>query len=168
MSASLVEAGPAGFSADRSYRYWLRRDWSPGSRRVMWIGLNPSTADEQTLDPTLRRVARYSRDWGYDGFVMTNLFAYRATKPTEMMKQEDPVGPDNNAWLRDLAQTSPLVICAWGTHGIYRDRGQQVLDLMREAGCHTKLHCLKLVASGEPGHPLYLPLAAHPIPYPPR
>ncbi len=165
---SAAEVGPACFSDDRLYRYWLQRDWRSGGRRAMWVGLNPSTADERHLDPTLRRVARYSRDWGYDGFVMTNLFAFRATLPSEMKKQDDPVGPDNDFHLAKVAGECELVICAWGSHGVHRDRSRAVVDLLNEAGHFSKLHALKIVGNGEPGHPLYLPLTARPIPYPPR
>lgn len=165
---SAAEIGPAAFSPDRKYRYWLQRDWRSGGRRVMWIGLNPSTADERRLDPTLRRIVRYSSDWGYDGFVMTNLFAYRATLPSEMKEQEDPVGPENDEHLAARAATSELIVCAWGSHGLHRNRSQAVVDLMSDAGHFPKLRALKVVANGEPGHPLYLPLTATPIQYPPR
>lgn len=162
-----IEAGPVGFSEDRRYRYWLTRDWGLG-QRVMWIGLNPSTADERHLDPTLRRILRYSSEWGYAGFVMTNLFAYRATKPGDMKAQEDPVGPDNDQHLVRVAAEVGLVVCAWGTHGVHMDRSRAVVDLLTNAGHSSKLRCLVVVGNGEPGHPLYLPLTASPIPYPPQ
>ncbi len=137
-------------------------------RLLMWIGLNPSTADEERLDPTLRRIWGFSRAWGYDGFVMTNLFAFRATKPLEMKAQIDPIGPDNDHWLQACGSKSDQILCCWGAHGVYRDRSQAVVDLLTDAGFFPKLRCLKLVANGEPGHPLYLPLGATPMLYPPR
>ncbi len=73
-------------------------------RRIMWIGLNPSTADEQQLDPTLRRIRGFSQAWGFTAFVMTNVFAFRATVPADMKAQADPVGQDNDYWLGSMAK----------------------------------------------------------------
>ncbi len=171
MSVVRPEAGPAIFSSDRVYRYTLTRvkpNSGPDARLLMWVGLNPSTADEQVLDPTLRRVWRYSLDWGYDGFVMTNLFAFRATFPSDMKAQSDPVGPDNDHWLQAYARRSEQVICAWGAHGVHLNRSQVVTDALTEIGCFPKLRCLVIVANGEPGHPLRLNAALRPKPYPPR
>ncbi len=167
---SEAEAGPAVFSLDRTYRYSLTRFRAPNivgaqPRLLMWIGLNPSTADERTLDPTLRRVWRYSTDWGFDGFVMTNLFGFRATFPSDMKLQDDPVGPDNDYWLRTYAERSERVMCCWGAHGVYRDRSQTVVAMLNDAGMAAKLRCLVRVANGEPGHPLRLRASLQPIPY---
>jgi hypothetical protein len=80
---------PCTFSPCRRYRYVLHHDWtdlldSPGGY-VAWIGLNPSTADEQQLDPTLRRVRSFTASMGYRRFVMLNLFGLRATDPKVML-----------------------------------------------------------------------------------
>src|SRR3954462_12457376 len=85
------------FSRCRRYRYTLEHVIDPAlePRRIMWIGLNPSTADESQLDPTLRRVRAFSHAWGYTAFVMTNLFSFRATQPSDMKGQANPVGEHN-------------------------------------------------------------------------
>ncbi len=162
-----TEAGPALISRDLNYRYWLTRHWGPGERRVMWIGLNPSTADTQRLDPTLRRIYDYSQAWGYDGFVMTNLFAFRATIPRVMLLHPEPVGPENDHHLLEIADEVDKIICAWGAHGVHRNRSQEVVDMLTDAGHASKLHALKInKKASTPGHPLYVLGNTRPVPYP--
>lgn len=154
---------PCVFSPDRVYRYTLLHRWSAlpgfGRKTVAWIGLNPSTADENQLDPTLRRIRGYSMAWGYDSFLMLNAFAFRATDPREMERAADPNGPENDAYL--LAETAKvdLVVCAWGTHAALHDRQRQLLELLRD----RPLHYLRLTKDGYPSHPLYLPKALEPV-----
>lgn len=145
------EAG-ATFSPCRQYRYSLWRRWKPGAPYALFIGLNPSTADETLDDPTIRRCKRFSRDWGYGAYVMANIFAYRATDPKEMKAQREPIGIDNNVVLQDLARGAGIIVCAWGTHGAYRDRGLQVIRLL---DAH-ELYCLGRTKEGHPKHPLYI------------
>jgi hypothetical protein len=143
------------FSADRKHRYTLVHQPDPlfgSGRLLMWIGLNPSTADETQLDPTLTRILGYSRREGYDGFIMTNLFAWRATDPKDMKAAADPIGPDNDRWLLACARRSGKVVAAWGSHGSHQNRGAQVCELLRD----FELVCLNRNADGAPGHPLYL------------
>lgn len=147
-----VESGDAYFSDDRKYRYALSRSWGPGPM-LMFIGLNPSTADETKLDPTLRRIVDFAKREGCGGFWMANLFAFRATKPRDMMTEADPVGPDNDSWLKDIANWCSLVICGWGAHGSHRGRDIEVRKLLQG----LELHCLRLTKQGQPNHPLYLP-----------
>ncbi len=147
----------AALSACRKYRYSLWRVWDSSRPYAMIIGLNPSTADETEDDPTIRRCIQYARDWGYGGLCMANLFAYRATAPEVMFAAEDPIGPDNDKWLRELAAQAGVVVGAWGNSGTFRNRS---LDIRR---MFPSLKCLKLNASGEPAHPLYLPKSAVPI-----
>ncbi len=125
----------------------------------MFVGLNPSTADETEDDPTLRRCMNFSRSWGYGGVCMANLFAFRATDPADMMAAPDPVGARNDRWLTRLARESGIVIAAWGNGGAYRGRSSEFVG--RLAG----LHYLKLNVSGEPAHPLYLGRHLKPQPW---
>ena len=141
------------FSPCRKWRYQLARTWDTDLSECLFIGLNPSTADEQKDDPTVRRCVRFARDWGYGGLIMTNIFGYRATNPTEMKVQEDPVGPDNDIWLVRSVLRAGRVICAWGNHGEYAHRGQIVHNMLKK----YFLECLGITRSGEPKHPLYLP-----------
>ncbi len=148
----------ARLSRCRTYRYALWRTWDDTRGRVMFVGLNPSTADETHDDPTLRRCMNYARDWGYGGVCMANLFAYRATDPGELRRVRDPVGPRNNRWLRQLADEAALVVAAWGNDGAYLDRSSKVRELL------PGLHCLNLNRSGEPAHPLYQRADRRPLP----
>lgn len=154
-----VESGPAIFSECRRWRYTLTRSWLPESRLVNFVMLNPSTADEKTLDPTLRRCARYALDWGYSGFVVTNLFAWRATDPKAMkraaLEGEDVIGPKNDEWLSWIARHVETVVCGWGAHGKFQGRDEQVVAALRYEG--IQLHWLRLNGDGAPAHPLYLP-----------
>ena len=147
----------ATLSLCRRYRYNLWRGWGESESYVMFVGLNPSTADETADDPTIRRCVAYSKSWGYSRLCMTNLFAYRATQPADMMAAADPVGPANNVWLRELAKGAAVVVAAWGVHGTFRGRHSAVRDLL------PGLHYLQLTKDGHPGHPLYLPKTLRPV-----
>ncbi len=146
----------AVFSPCRSYRYELWRRWSEGPY-CMFVGLNPSTADETLDDPTIRRCIRYAKDWGYSALCMTNIFAWRDTDPAKMKQQADPVGPENDATLGRNAAKAGIVIAAWGTHGSHLNRQKRVMEIL------PTLHALKVTKDGFPGHPLYLKLDAAPI-----
>lgn len=150
------------FSPDRVFRYTLLHTWRMADEvphYACWIALNPSTADENQLDPTLRRIRGYSRDWGYNGFMMLNAFAFRATDPRGMESAVDPVGPENDRYLLSETAKADHVVCAWGTHAAFGNRQAALLKLL--AG--RPLCYLRLTASGFPSHPLYLPAALKPV-----
>jgi hypothetical protein len=140
----------ATFSPCRRYRYALWRTWSENKSCVLFIGLNPSTADETIDDPTLIRCINYAKAWGYGSVCIANLFAYRATKPKDLLARKRVIGKDNNHWLIKLASEADLVVAAWGNHGQYQHRASQVKALLKP------LHYLKLTQQGQPSHPLYL------------
>ncbi len=146
------------FSAERAYRYVLRRQCSDAvaetPRRIAWIGLNPSTADEVTLDQTLATVCRYSKKWGFSEVIMLNLFAFRATDPRNLKRAEDPIGPDNDRHLLTEVSAAERVIACWGDHGRFSGRDEEVSDLLRADG--VAFECLQRNKSGTPRHPLYL------------
>jgi hypothetical protein len=152
------------FSSDRTYRYVLRRNCSDSAepRRIAWIGLNPSTADELVLDPTLEAVRRYSIKWGFAQMVMLNLFAYRATYPSDLKRAADSIGPDNNRFLLKEAQAANLVIACWGKHGSFLGRDEEVLGLLDG----VTFKCLSRNKDGSPRHPLYLRPDIQPQPFP--
>ena len=153
----------ATLSPCRTYRYNLWRKWAdqiPGSRGyAMFIGLNPSTADETVDDPTIRRCINFAQSWGYEALCMTNLFAFRATQPNDMKAAPDPIGPENDATLLELATTAGVVVAAWGVHGSYLGRDNSVKAMIQ------KLRYLQLTRAGKPGHPLYLPATLKPVPW---
>ncbi len=141
------------FSPDRDYRYTLKHEWDASLPCIAWIGLNPSTADESKLDPTLRRVKDFSQRWGYGSFIMLNLFAYRATDPEMMKCRDDPVGPYNDGHiLTSISHCKQIVVC-WGRHGGYAGRGE---DVIRKIARIRPISCLNLNKDGTPIHPLYV------------
>ena len=146
-----LEAGADIRGRHRQYRYSLWRIWDRSRPPVMFIGLNPSTADARLDDPTLVRCIGFAKDWGYGGVYTANLFAYRATDPMEMKAATAPIGPDNDRVISELATRVSKVIAAWGNHGVWMGRAGAVRQLVPE------LHYLKLNRSGQPAHPLYLP-----------
>ncbi len=146
----------ASFSRCGRFRYTLRRTWGPGERLV-FVGLNPSTADAHRDDPTIRRCTGFARREGYGGLVVVNVFAFRATKPTSLFAADDPVGRRNNGVLR--RETAGCdVVCCWGNHGRRRGRGAEVLDLLR--GTARSLSHFGLTKKEEPRHPLYVRASA--------
>lgn len=151
----------ATFSPCRKYRYTLFRDWGGffSSGYAMFIGLNPSTADETVDDPTIRRCIGYANSWGYRGLYMANLFAFRATLPEDMKCAEDPVGPENDYTLITMAEKADVIVAAWGTQGKYMGRDEEVKAMF------TQLHCLRLTKNCYPEHPLYLSKGLKPIKY---
>ena len=149
----------ATFSPCRTWRYSLLRRWANGGDYAMFIGLNPSTADETQDDPTVRRCIRYAQDWGFNALYMTNIFAFRATDPLVMKRFDDPVGPHNDTALIRLAADAGIVIAAWGVHGTHMGRGNSVLRFLH------RMHVLKLTKGGHPCHPLYLKADLKPVPW---
>jgi hypothetical protein len=155
-----LDAG-AVFSPCRRFRYLLWRRWDPELPVCAFIGLNPSTADELTDDPTVRRCINYAKGWGYGSLHMLNIFAWRDTDPAKMKLQgANAIGPRNNEYLMQVARGADMVIAAWGTHGAHLDRSRDVRKLF--AG-QVRLHLLKQTQNGEPGHPLYLRADLQPI-----
>jgi hypothetical protein len=150
-TCSAPERRGALFSPCRTYRYALWRIWDEDRPPVLFVGLNPSTADEDADDPTVRRCRGFARAWGHGGFILCNLFAYRATDPRDLFAAIDPIGPQNDRWLRHYAEEAGLLVACWGARGGYKDRGREVLALRND------WHCLGIGKTGFPRHPLYVP-----------
>ncbi len=150
----------AYFSECRTWRYSLTREVAPltGEGTVSFIGLNPSTADATTDDPTIRRCIRFARDWGFARLKMLNLYAYRATTPRELKCASDPVGPDNDHVLALAVGFSDLIVCAWGVNAD-AERAARVLAF------YAAPHCLGVTKDGMPRHPLYVRANARPVPF---
>lgn len=149
------------------YRYWLKRSWIPepgmeGSR-VLFVMLNPSTADAELDDPTIRRCIGFARSLGLSELMVANLYAFRATKPSDLWNTADPVGPENDRWLENLCQEADKIVCAWGANA-QEDRVSAFLRRMQTA--EIPLFCLGTTKAGAPRHPLYIkseqPLVAWP------
>ncbi|MBU4378735.1 MAG: DUF1643 domain-containing protein [Proteobacteria bacterium] len=152
------------FSMCNKYRYFLERSWSSGNGHLCWILLNPSTADAQVDDPTIRRCIRFAQRWGYAGMQVVNLFAYRSTDPGQLRAVGDPVGPDNNRFILQAARECDKVVLGWGNHGSLHARDASVLDLLHRAEIIP--HVLGLTRRNAPKHPLYLKGDITPYPFP--
>lgn len=151
MQSILTESG-ADFSPCRTWRYALWRYWdmSDMANCVAFIGLNPSTADETLDDPTIRRCIGFSKSWGFNGLIMLNAYAYRATDPNVMKAASDPLGPENLAKLAAYQGCVRLTIAAWGVHC------DPVHALKVCVAVKRPIMCLGKTKSGAPKHPLYL------------
>jgi hypothetical protein len=138
------------FSEDRKYRYALIRIWDEEKPKIMFIGLNPSTANENQNDPTIRRVISFAKGWGYGGVYMLNLFAIVSSKPEILLTCENTVGENDN-YLEMFGSKSKDILFAWGNFKEAQQRAKIVCEKF------DKAVCLGLNKNGTPKHPLYVP-----------
>jgi hypothetical protein len=139
-------------SDDGLYRYQLLRSWDEGKPLLNWIMLNPSIANAEKDDATIRRCIRFSNGWGYGKLAVYNLFALISTNPKNLLKSPDPIGPRNDFWLSDRAKGD--VVLAWGSHGAKFPRRK--MEVMRLLTWPINIYCLGKTKEGEPKHPLRL------------
>lgn len=133
----------------RTYRYSLSRIWYPHKERIVFIGLNPSTADENVDDHTIRREINFTLYWGYGGFYKVNIFAFRSTDPKGLTSFPDPIGPDNDRHIHEICK-GRKVVAAWGNGGKLFNRANIVKDNI------PNLYCFGITKQGEPKHPARL------------
>ncbi|MDI6911503.1 DUF1643 domain-containing protein [Nocardioides sp.] len=161
---SVDVARAARLSEDGRYRYVLGRRWGDGLPAT-FVMLNPSTADAELDDPTIRRCVGFARTIGADGIHVLNLYAFRATKPEDLWKADDPVGPENDEYLARHAAAAARqcrpIIAAWGANA----RPARVAQVLALPGMRTALHAFGVTKHGQPRHPLYLPASARPQPW---
>lgn len=147
----------AKISECQKYRYSLWRIWDETKPKIMFVMLNPSTADATKDDATIRRCTDFTKNWGYGGFYVCNLFAYRSTNPKELLTQDNPFGDENIYQTRQLTDKVSKIICAWGNRPILSKilKRQNELDLLPPITA-DKLYYLELSKDKTPKHPLYL------------
>lgn len=145
------------------YRYTLGRRWAPGQRMLAFVMFNPSTADAELDDATIRRCVKFARAHSYDALEVVNLFAYRATDPKQLRKAGYPVGPENDAHIAHVARMATDVCVAWGALAAGLSRPDAVMDILRVNA--RAILCLALTRSGYPQHPLMLSSACTLQPY---
>ena len=150
----------AVYSDCEQYRYALTRIWDADARRVMFVMLNPSKADEIANDPTVERCERRALYLGYGAFRVTNIFAWRDTDPHAMRKATSPVGPDNDQTIIEGARWADDIIAAWGAHGEHHDQGGYIRDLLFRT--EMPIFHLGMTKAGHPRHPLYISYAQQP------
>lgn len=158
-----MEAG-AIFDETHAYRYLLWRRWQASGSTVAFILLNPSTADAQHNDPTIRRCLQFAIDWGFGSMEVVNLFAYRTPHPSHLKAARQPVGPETDRYLLQSVTKASQIIVGWGNWGTLLDRDQTVLALLQS----MPLCCLGTNRSGQPRHPLYTKRDLQPTHYPYR
>jgi hypothetical protein len=144
----------AAISPCGRYRYRLTRG---DGNRLCFVMLNPSTADANINDPTIRRCRSFARREGYAGIEVLNLFALRATDPAQLIGHGDPTGPENVAYLEQasLVHGNGIIVCAWGAHrAATPDKVNTTIYWLRR--CGARLVCLGKTKSGAPRHPLYV------------
>lgn len=144
----LSSSSDAQFSDCRKYRYALWRIWDEDKPRVMFVGLNPSDANEIENDPTIRRVINFARSWGYGGVYMCNLFAYITPYPKELNNVDDLI-KDNDKWLLEVSKQCDKVVFAWGSFDV-NGRDEQMKKMFPNA------EALIINKNGSPRHPLYV------------
>lgn len=143
----------AVLSEDALYRYALGREVNPGVQgTVLWVMLNPSTADATNDDRTIQRCKQFSRDWGYGRMTVGNLYAWRATNPAELKTVASPIGQDNYEWLETMADHAEVVVVAWGGHA----EPSYAADIARMLRRRAPVCCLGVTKTEQPRHPLYL------------
>jgi hypothetical protein len=155
----MVVEKKAFFDEDKIYRYLLHRKWGDSKKKITWIMLNPSTADEIVDDPTIRRCIGFSQKFHADELDIVNLFAFRSTNPKQLYSIDNPIGHDNDTYIKQSIETSFLVVLGWGNHGKLLNRSTEVSSkLIRQYS--DKIYVLKILKNGEPGHPLYIAYSA--------
>lgn len=145
---NVEEMKGAIFSPCKKYRYALWRKWDIKKPMVMFIGLNPSSANEINDDPTIKRVVSIAKNLGAGGIYMLNLFAIVSRYPNVLTTCEDPI-KDNDKYLQRYGEVCPTVIFAWGAFKQAKDRAKQVIEMFPDA------MALHINNDGSPKHPLY-------------
>ena len=146
----------AFFSEDGKYRFALWRRWDNTKPLIMFIGLNPSTANQTEDDPTIRRVKRFASDWGFGGVYMLNLFPYVTPYPKELIHCGEFEQKVNDDWIKKTEFMCGKVICAWGNFKV-DGRDKEVLRMLKSA------YALVLNKDGSPRHPLYVKADIEPV-----
>lgn len=137
------------------FRYRLGRRWADGGQTLAYVMLNPSTADAEQDDATIRRCIRFAKAHDFNALDVVNLYAYRATDPADLRKAGYPVGPDNDQHIVQTVSEAHAVCVAWGANVAGLERPQIVLPMIRR--CMATIFCLGITRSGYPAHPLMLP-----------
>jgi len=151
----------AEISECKKYRYDLFRVWDENKPYLMFIGLNPSTADYEQDDNTIRRCIDFAKNLNFGGICMCNLFALRSTNPKNMLLHTSPIGDKNDFYIKKHAKYAGMIIVAWGNKGNHLNRDKEVIKII-----NRPVFALDINKSGQPKHPLYIPRNKKPIIFP--
>ena len=151
-----VDNEPSGavFTDDRTHRLYLWRRWNKEGPWVMFIGLNPSTADERLNDPTVRRCIGFAVKWGYGGMFMCNVFTLVSTDPKKL-NVETPIAMGASLAMRVIRRRCREAVAGWGNLISQVRQGEERVEWIKRD--LSPLHCLGMTKLGHPKHPLYLP-----------
>ncbi len=166
-----VVSRDAWITHDGLYRYWLKRVLRPVDSaivlagRVVFVMLNPSTADAKIDDATIRRCMGFAFAWRFRELMVVNLFGWRATDPDELLAAADPAGPENRRAILSVCRGGTLHVAAWGhIAGRLSGTAEEVAGVLKEKGYNLK--CLGVTKDGQPRHPLMLKKSAKPVDWP--
>lgn len=154
----------ATFDATGKYRYRLWREWNRDLPRSVFLMLNPSQADAETNDPTIRACLGLAKELGFGRLEVVNLFAYRSTDPKCLARARNPVGKDNDSYIVQSCADADVIVLAWGNHGAIRQRADKVRRLLAVETLGAGLFCFGLTKQGHPRHPLYIKLTTKLLP----
>jgi hypothetical protein len=150
----------AHFSDDGRHRFWLLRSWEEKPHMILFIGLNPSTADAADDDNTIRSCIRITKSNGFGGFVMCNLYTFITAYPTTLIQNlSDANRPESDETLDRMIRNTHLAVCTWGNWHFVADRVAVVTKKIIQP------FCLGVNGGGSPKHPLYLSSETQIIPY---
>ncbi|MGE5555593.1 MAG: DUF1643 domain-containing protein [Methanocella sp.] len=160
VTADIIDSRCVWDGPRNEYRYTLHRVWDPSKPRIVFIGLNPSVADEHQDDNTVRKCINIARRDGYGSMTMLNAYAYRSTDPKALTTHPDVIGTHNDRYIAEACSEADKIVVAWGNH-VTDDRHN---TLLRVLDGH-KLYCFAKNRNGKPKHPLYVSLKAPLFPY---
>lgn len=159
-----VDDEPTGavFAEDRRHRLYLWRRWSQTRPWAMFIGLNPSSANEIKDDPTVRRCISFAARWGYGGMFMCNVFTLVSTDPKKL-NEEEPLVRGAHLALMEIRKRCDMAVAAWGDLILKVRVGEERVERIKQD--LSPLHCLGLTLHNQPKHPLYMPYSSKPFVY---
>lgn len=140
------------FDNTGNYRYLLSRVWDTSLPSLLYVMLNPSTADETTEDQTSRQCIHFAKEFKFGSFEVVNLYSLISTNPKVLKTtQLDPIGPETDRYILDAAQKADQIILAWGCNHFFGGRNEKVNEMLKSHG--YDLYCLKKSKYGHPRHP---------------
>lgn len=134
------------------YRYSLSRTWDTNLEKIIFILLNPSTADAYVDDNTVKKCIKFAETWKFGSLEIVNLFAYRATDPRVLITVDEPIGKENDRYILESVKNANKIVVGWGNKCCFSSRDIDVLNLLS----NYKLYCLDINKTGKPKHPLYV------------
>ncbi|MGN7300360.1 DUF1643 domain-containing protein [Ferdinandcohnia sp. SAFN-114] len=151
------------FDPSRTYRYSMSRIWDESKKKIVFIMLNPSIANETADDNTTKKCITFAKKFGYGSLEIINLFAYVATDYNELknLSREVAIGKENIDYIIRAVNSADKIVAAWGENGTIHQRNKDIENLLRG----YDIDCLKVTARGFPSHPLFLSYKCELIPY---